>query len=190
MSDKLRDAVSVLLEQLEDQQKQVVETKNTINALLRRMGDEPMFDDVESAQGIGFKIRSDEYYTKPLATAVTMFLKRRNQPAGLQEILAGLQQGGFDFKRLGWKDSDRLRILASSVAKNTKVFHRVPGGTFGLIEWYDLEREEPEDRQATPTAKSAIVSKAAKVAKVAKAAAAGANGIPTADGKSTAKEQS
>src|SRR5579864_1895280 len=123
MSDKLRGAVEVLLEQLGEQQRQVTETKNTINALLRRMGEAQMFDDTQAAEGSALRVRADEYYTKPLATAVTMFLKRRNQPATPQEILSGLEKGGFDFKGLGWKDNDRLRILSSSMAKNTKAFH-------------------------------------------------------------------
>ena len=173
MSDKLRGAVDVLLEELEGQQKQVNETKSTINALLRRMGEPLMFEDTQNTEGMGFKVRADEYYTKPLATAVTMFLKRRHQPASTQEILAGLEQGGFDFKTLGWKDSDRLRILASSIAKNTKSFHKLPGGNaFGLVEWYDLKDVEEE-----PTAEN-------KTAKVAPAA-----DIPVVEGKSGDKEK-
>src|SRR6185437_8149688 len=176
MSDKLRAAVDVLLEELEGQQRQITETKNTINALLRRIGDQPMFEDTQAASGAGFKVRADEYYTKPLATAVTMFLKRRNQPASAQEILAGLEQGGFDFKGLGWKDNDRLRILSSSVAKNTKAFHKLPGGSaFGLVEWYDLKPQEEGESEQT-------------LKPSAKAAAAGES--PEAEGKSTGTEKS
>ena len=57
-----------------------------------------------------------------------------------EEILRGLVAGGFDFDILGWKEDDRLRSLAISLAKNTGAsgrFHRLKNGTFGLRSWYD-----------------------------------------------------
>jgi hypothetical protein len=89
------------------------------------------------------KVRRDEYYGKPFATAAQLYLQRRKQACMPDEILKGLEDGGFDFRALGWKDGDRLRSLAISLAKNNKVFHKLPNGTFGLVDWYEsIKREE------------------------------------------------
>jgi hypothetical protein len=142
MDDKLSGAVEVLTAQLNDQMKQVADTKSTINALLRSMGKEPMFQDVSAEQVSA--IRPDLFYGKPLATAVQEYLKRRNQACGADDILRGLEQGGFDFRSVSWKEADRLRSLSISLAKNSVTFHRLPNGTFGLLSWYPyMEKPEP-----------------------------------------------
>jgi hypothetical protein len=181
MDDKLQGAVDVLLEELAEQEKQSAETKRTINALMRRMGKSPMFDDVTVNDNLRAKVRADEYYTKPLATAVTMFLQRRREPVTTQEILKGLVQGGFEFK--GWKEEDRLRLLASSMGKNTKYFHRVPSGAFGLVEWYNLEDHKQEELETNTEGHKPAVKKAA-------AGAAHSSEIPVAEGKSNGQEKS
>jgi hypothetical protein len=153
---KLKDAVEVLLEQLREQEKEVRETKKTINMLSRRMGDEPPFDDVEEISSYGGAIRPDEYYGKPLLSAIQSFLERGNKRARSgEEILRALEQGGFDFAAQGWKENDRLRSMAIALGKNPQTFHRLPNSTFGLRIWYDeayLKRvrairsgEEPEE---------------------------------------------
>jgi len=143
MDDKLSGAVEVLVAQLNDQMKQVADTKSTINALLRSMGKEPMFQDVSAEQASA--IRPDLFYGKGLATAVQEYLKRRKQACGADEILRGLEQGGFDFRSVSWKEADRLRSLSISLAKNSVTFHRLPNGTFGLLSWYpeNIGKQEP-----------------------------------------------
>lgn len=136
---KLKDAIEVLLEQLNEQEREVRETKKTINMLSRRMGEEMQFPDVDDIQAsIGGAIRPDEYYGKQILTAVQMYLERGNRRARSgEEILAALVQGGFDFAAQGWKDNDRLRSLAIALGKNPQMFHRLPNSTFGLRVWYD-----------------------------------------------------
>jgi len=136
MNEKLSAAIEVLLDELNHQMAQVAETKRTINALRRRIGEEPMFGDVSVERvGVG-PLRADQYYGKPLATAAQEYLERRRQACSADDILKGLEQGGFDFDALGWKEN-RMRSLAMSLAKNTRAFHRLPNGFFGLISWYD-----------------------------------------------------
>lgn len=143
MDDKLSGAVEVLVAQLNDQMKQVADTKSTINALLRSMGKEAMFQDVNVEQASA--IRPDQFYGKGLATAVQDYLKRRKQACGADEILRGLEQGGFDFRSVSWKEADRRRSLSISLAKNSVTFHRLPNGTFGLLSWYpeNIGKQEP-----------------------------------------------
>lgn len=144
MNEKLSAAIEVLEAQLEEQMQQISETKKTINSLLQRMGEEPRFSDVSIEQVAGSTGRRDAYYGKPLATAVQEYLKRRNQACTSDEIIRGLEQGGFDFRQLGWKEDDRVRSLSISLAKNSITFHRLPNGTFGLLGWYpEVEKPEP-----------------------------------------------
>jgi hypothetical protein len=147
VNDKLSAAIEVLVDQLEQQLLEVSETKKMINALLQRMGQEPMFADT-AEQAAGGPVRADQYYGKPLATAAQEYLERRKQACSADEILKGLEQGGFDFDALGWKEN-RMRSLAMSLAKNTRAFHRLPNGSFGLLSWYDerVFRRRDHDRE-------------------------------------------
>lgn len=140
MDDKLGAAVDVLVQQLEGLNKQAAGIKTTINGLLQTMGKPAMFKDVEQERTQTTNVRRDEFYGKPLATAAADYLQRRKEALPIEEILAALEQGGFDFPALNWKEDDRLRSLSISLAKNTKVFHRLPSKAFGLAEWYDLKK--------------------------------------------------
>lgn len=135
MSDRLSGAVEELEIQLQEQLQEVSNTKKLINSLLKRTGQPPRYPDT-SVETAG-PIRKDVYYGKPLATAVQMVLERMGGAATAADILKALEEGAFDFRPLKWTDAMRLRNLAISMAKNTKAFHKLPNGTFGLISWYD-----------------------------------------------------
>lgn len=152
MAHELSPAVEHLEKELEKQLQEASATKKLINSLLARMGQEPRYADADPERR-GGAMRRDEYYGKPLASAVQMALARIGQAATSEEILEGLKQGGFDFKALKWTDNLLLRNLAISLAKNTKAFHKLPNGTFGLREWYDAEilrKTERASKDKTP----------------------------------------
>lgn len=153
---KLTAALEVLMEQLAAQVREVAETKRTINGLCRRMGEDPKFPDEEERIGGVGAIRADAYYGKPLATAVQLYLERDKQAHSAEDILRALEQGGFDFRALDWGESDRVRILAISLAKNNVTFHKLPNNTFGLRSWYDdtiLKRAEKKASAPRKTGK-------------------------------------
>jgi len=100
------------------------------------MGKPALYSDVVEGSGI---LRPDQFYGKQFATAAAEYLELRKQACQPDEILRGLGDGGFDFDVLGWKESDRLRSLAMSLAKNNAKFHRLKNGSFGLRSWYDEE---------------------------------------------------
>lgn len=148
MSDRLSAAIDELEEHLARQLAEAADTKKTINSLRKAMGLEPKYTDT-TVEASG-SIRPDQYYGKALATAAADYLERRKQAASAEEIMRGLEQGGFDFESTSWKEKDRLRLLAVSLAKNTVKFHKLPNGTFGLVDWYDqafLERRKQERKQ-------------------------------------------
>lgn len=155
MSERLVAAIEELEQHLAQQLAEVADTKKTINALRKRMNLDPLYTDV-SVETIG-SLRPDQFYGKPLASAAAEFLERRKGrgACSAEEILKGLVEGGFDFDAVEWKEKDRLRLLSSSMAKNTARFHRLPNGTFGLLEWYDLatiKRAPKQDRKQNGSA--------------------------------------
>lgn len=150
-NEKLASAVEALQEELVSKMQEVAETKKMINALRKRMGEEPLYMDVDTPDA-GGTTRPDMYYGKPLSTAARMFLERRKTACLADDIMKGLQAGGFDFSSLNWKENDRLRLLAVTLGKNSQTFHRLPNGTVGLLEWYPTvvkkEKSEKEEGKA------------------------------------------
>lgn len=149
MNDKIAGAIEVLLEKLEDQKRAVIETKKVINSLRITVGEQPLFADadLQSQADIG-PARADIYYGKSAGTACREFLEWRKRPCTTEEILKGLEQGGFDFTAAGLKDAMRLRGLAIMLAKNSGIFHRLPTGAFGLLSWYpDVVNKKKADKE-------------------------------------------
>jgi hypothetical protein len=139
MADELSGAVDQLEKKLQKQLQEAGKTKKLINSLLEEMGQPARYADADADTQSGAPIKRDAYYGKPLATAVTMVLKRFGEASTAEEIIKGLEKGGFDFRPLKWSENVRHRNLAISMAKNTQTFHKLPNGTFGLREWYDAE---------------------------------------------------
>ena len=138
MTDELGPAVTALQRKLDEQLQAVTDTKRTINMLLKMSGQAPLYPDSEGERG--GTVRADQFYGRGLATSAAEYLAMRKQACQPEEILRGLEAGGFDFDVMGWKLDDRLRALAISLAKNTGgagKFHRLKNGTFGLRSWYD-----------------------------------------------------
>jgi len=157
MTSNIDAAIAELTVKLQNQLNEVSKTKQAINVLLGMIGEDPAYPDAAPEQiRAPFNIEPDQYYGRPLATCVQEFLENRKKATGkgavdVAEILKALQQGGFDFKAQGWRDNDRLRSLSISLAKNTKVFHRLPNQMFGLLAWYPeaTNRKERNAEQAT-----------------------------------------
>ncbi len=150
MSAHITGAIEELEKKLQEQLNEVAETKKAINVLCRQLGQQPRYADVtpESAKG-GKALRRDQFYRKPLATAVREYLELRGSAATLDEIFDALKQGGFEF--VGRDDSIKKRGLQISMRKNRKLFARLKGtNTYGLWEFYggrprkDIAEEEEE----------------------------------------------
>ena len=163
MSDKLNAAIEELQAHLADQLQEVTETKKMINALRKRMGLDPLYGDV-SVEQVG-ALPPDQYNGKPLASAAGEYLERRKQACPAEEIMRGLEQGGFDFEATGWKEKDRLRMLAISLAKNNTKFHKLPNNTFGLLSWYDqavIAKRATKEERGKPNGNDSEESEAEK----------------------------
>ncbi len=154
-NERLTAAVEALQEELVSKMQEVSETKKMINSLMKKMGEEPLYTDVDVPDAAG-TTRPDMYYGKPLQTAARMFLERRKTACVAEEIMKGLQAGGFDFSSLDWKENDRLRLFAVTLGKNSQVFHRLPNGTVGLLEWYPtVVKKEKSEKEEIKNGKEA-----------------------------------
>jgi hypothetical protein len=153
MSDeRYSPAIEALIEEIEAQERDLSASKRMVNSLCKKAGLEPRYAEMDPESSIAsLSVRSDQFYRMALATAAQEFLtlmKRRGGGAmPAEEIFKGLIAGGFDFDELGWKENDRLRSLAMSLAKNSKTFERLPNGDFGLVSWYgDGPRRQKDDK--------------------------------------------
>lgn len=157
MADELSGAVQQLQSKLDDQLRAATDTKKAINLLLKMMGQPPRFTDTDEDAGSSI-VRADQFYGKPLATAVQEYLEMRKQGGAVQpdEILKGLEAGGFDFEVAGWREADRLRNLSISLAKNNVKFHRLKNGSFGLKSWYDQDFLKKAAKQKQSAAEASI----------------------------------
>jgi hypothetical protein len=126
---------------------QLAENKRTVNRLCARAGRPPRYPEAENGSGaqVGI-IRADQYYGQPLAAAVRNILEGRKLAglgsATVREIYETLLKGGFQFEA---KDENAQRGLRQSLTKNSQTFHKLPNGTYGLLEWY------PGAKPARPT---------------------------------------
>jgi hypothetical protein len=166
MNVQLAPAISALEEKLVEQQRVVLDTKRSINILLKMAGENPRYaeDDVSSSGWV----RPDQFYGKPLTTAAAEYLAMRKQACQPAEIVRALEDGGFDFDVLPWQKDDRVRPFAISLAKNTGSetgkFHKLKNGSFGLKAWYEEEFLKKAGANAEAKAKSKKKRKAAKKA--------------------------
>jgi len=166
MADELGPAVAALQRKLDEQIQAVTDTKRTINMLLKMSGQSPIFPD--SDEDRSGAVRADQFYGRGLATSAAEYLAMRKQACQPDEILRALQSGGFDFDILGWKEDDRLRSLAISLAKNTGSagkFHRLKNGSFGLRSWYDEDFLKKTAASADARAKANTKKGSIKAAK-------------------------
>jgi hypothetical protein len=150
MSEHVKQTIADLQDELRQQEQSVIETKRLINTLCKRAGMDPIYGDAELAisSGPSLSIRGDQFYGQPLATCIREILEMRkalNQgPATVNEIYDALATGGFKFET---KNEDNAkRGLRISLTKNTSIFHKLPTGKFGLLEWYpNAKAAKPKD---------------------------------------------
>jgi hypothetical protein len=138
MSDAIRPAIDEMVTQIKTKQDEIADLKRAVNVLCKVVHTDPMFPDVDAEQKLAQAgpTRPDLYYNKPLSTAVREYLEWRGQACSAEDIMKALEQGGFDFDALGWRENNRLKNLSISLAKNTSMFKRLPTGVFGLKSAY------------------------------------------------------
>jgi hypothetical protein len=159
---ELMPAIEALEGQLRKELDHANETKRSINKLCALAGIAPRYVVTEeAAQG---PIRNDQFYGQPLMTCIREYLALRKGSglgaAPVADIFDALKRGGFKFET---KNEENAKAgVRQSLTKNADVFHKLPNGEYGLLEWYpnakvekpaEDEKEAPEKPSPTTTAK-------------------------------------
>lgn len=154
-NEKIVDAIEEYVEQIERLLAEAANKKQLVNTMCNTVSIPPRYTDTEIPNAIGTRgVRQDEYYGRPFSTVAQEYLEGRRGKGACtaEEIAKGLEAGGFDFP---WKDKDRIRMVAISLAKNSSVFQRLPNGTFGLLSWYP-EIQKKKDEAARRNARGGL----------------------------------
>jgi hypothetical protein len=140
----VKKTLTLVLSQVQDLERQLVDKKKTANDLCRIIQQPPMFDGV-SASPSGFAVRPDEYYGMQALDVIRSILEKRKTAnlgaATIAEIHEAMLAGGYQFQTQ--KAANAKRGLYSLVAVNA-IFHRLPNGRIGLTEWYPHARAASE----------------------------------------------
>jgi hypothetical protein len=142
-TDHVSKTIEMVQGQIAELDQQLLVKKQMVNGLCEIAGRPPIYGDAEMAsRTTSTTTRPDEYYGKALATVVRTVLEKRKSAnlgaATANEIYDEMVAGGFHFQAKN--DDNAKRGLYSSLGKNTSTFHRLPNGTWGLIEWYPDRR--------------------------------------------------
>jgi hypothetical protein len=194
MADEFGAAIDALKSKLSEQHRAILDTKRSINLLLKMADKAPEYaeDDDPSSSSV----RPDQFYGKGLTTSAAEYLAMRKQACQAPEIFRALEKGGFDFDTFPWKKDDRLRSFTISLSKNagnTGNFHKLKNGSFGLRSWYDKDflKKAAEGAEATANEKKKKKKKkAGKKGAKAKPPFANppvADPVPAVKGKAAAK---
>ena len=132
MSDSIKSTIAELEKKLQSEEAIALETKKAINTLLIMIGDKPRYEEIIEKKNT---IKRDEYFNKPLATAVRQFLEKRGEAATVTEIIEELSNGGYDIGNPKYAD----RNIRISLGKNTTLFAYIKSNdSFGLKKKYGI----------------------------------------------------
>lgn len=150
MTTEYKPAIAKLYKDLEKASARVTDIKKAINMLSVLSNESEPFKDISAPSITGkMNFRSDQFFGKPFATAAKEYLKVKGQAVTAEEIMRGLERGGFEFQ---WKSKLRLRNTAISLGKNSDKFVYVKtSNAYGLWEFYPDKKKEKEKKQE-PTA--------------------------------------
>lgn len=150
MSDHLKQTIADLETKLAERLAEVAKIRDTINRVAELAGEPIPYPEVaEPEQRTGGPIRSDEFYGKPLHTAMRAFLEKRGQmlgPASVNEIYDAMVKGGYQFDTAN--EANAKRVIRITLTKNSGVFHKLPNGAYGLLAWYPSVKK-PKKSEAT-----------------------------------------
>jgi hypothetical protein len=157
MNTNIQTAIEVLKQRIRSKEEDVVRLKRTVNEMCADAGQEPPYA-ISSVEGIGdiSSLRSDQFYGETISAAAKSYLEMRKSAglgaASVNEIYAALRTGGFKFEAKD--DVNAKNGLRISLRKNSSLFHRLPGGNYGLLSWYPNAKPPKDDEDEEGVASS------------------------------------
>src|SRR5437667_8785737 len=150
MNSETQTAVGVLQKMIRSKEEEIINLKRAVNDLCGP--GEPMYPNIGSVDPAGdiSSLRSDQFYGQTIYSAARSYLEIRKASglgaASVNDIYAALRKGGFKFEA---KDDENAKNgLRVSIRKQSAIFHRLPGGDYGLLAWYPRAKppkDEDED---------------------------------------------
>lgn len=138
MAKTLDDAINEIVAEITAMESAIRDKKKTVNTLCGVDGREDMYVLDKAEDAVPTRVRPDQFYGQPLATAVRTILEMRKAQnlgaASAKEIHEVLTAGGYQFNTKS--DDVAVQSLRNSLSKNTVTFHKLPNGRFGLLSWY------------------------------------------------------
>lgn len=150
--ERYKGAFEASMEDVQKAETALVQAKKDANVMAAKYGVDAPFKDVDGpTASFGLVLKADQFtnYASP-SEAARGFLSLRGQEKGaatLDAIYDALQRGGFTFSSIKNDPKGGLRI---ALGKDSQV-HRLPNGTYGLLEWYPAVKREKEKRRAAKT---------------------------------------
>lgn len=141
--DHILKTIETFEAKIVEHEQEIFKLRSAVNQVCAVAGMEPKYqlDDAGTASAATGKtlgtIKADEFFNKPLATAVrnalNMLRAAGKAPASVEQIYDVLVQGGFDF---GAKRDPAIQGLHVSIGKNSALFSKLPNGLVGVKDWY------------------------------------------------------
>lgn len=136
--------VADLQVEVRNKEEEIAGLKRMVNQICGQQGMAPIYanTEVQADQGLA-SIQPDTFYGQALNTSLRRILEMRKAanlgPATVREFYEALVDGGYQFNTADSANASRgLRI---SLGKSTHTFHKLPNGSFGLLEWYPEIKE-------------------------------------------------
>jgi hypothetical protein len=153
MSEHVTKTIELFQGQIADLEKELSKKKQLVNELCAAISQAPIYADTDPSKSACRALRPDEFYGQPLATAIRLVLDRR-RAAGLgsgtvNEIFDVLVAGGYKFDAKS--EENAKRGLYSTLTKSSTTFHKLPNGSYGLLEWYPNAKEAKSPKAANGT---------------------------------------
>jgi hypothetical protein len=151
MTKTIDQAIDEIVADIGKFEAQIREKKTTVNTLCSVAGREKLYQLETPTEVVPSRIRPDQFYGQPLASAVRTILEMRKQQnqgaATIKEIFEALTAGGYTFNTKS--DDVAHASLRNSLSKNTVTFHKLPNGRFGMLSWYP--NAKPQKASTTTT---------------------------------------
>jgi len=153
MSEHVEKTIEIFQAQIHGLESDLTEKKRLVNQLCAAIGQQPIYANVDSVSGAR-ALRPDEFYGQPLATAIRMVMERRRAmglgSGSVTDIYDVLVEGGYKFDTKN--EENAKRGLYSTLTKSSTTFHKLPNGSYGLLEWYPNAKEGKAPKVANGTA--------------------------------------
>lgn len=146
MSEEVLKTIELVQGQIRELEGQLVKKRRIVNDLCPLAGRQPIYPDSDFSDQSG--TRPDEYYGVPLTDAMQRVLEKRRHlgAASVNDLYDALKAGGYSFKTSN--EENAKRGVYGILSKNPGIFHKLPSGLYGLIEWYPEAKRAYERSQA------------------------------------------